>query len=153
MATTHPDLDGELDVGQPAVGHGRALAHPHPVGHLLGPVEIGDQGTGDAQAVGDDAPDVDGGVADALDGAHDLEHRCHGVGVAGRAGGQHAHRSHPVDELGEALLELVDLLGHGRVPEVDGGVGQVDHELGAVLGLREHGLEVAGPVVHASGRA
>ena len=77
-----------------------------------------------------------------------LEHRGHGVGVAGRAGGQHADGPHLVDQVRQPVLELVDLLGHGRVAEVHRGVGQVDHQLGGVLGLRQHGLEIPGPIVH-----
>ena len=46
------------------------------------------------------------------------------------------------------LLELADLLGHVGVAEEEGGVGEVDHELGGVLRLREHGLQISGSVVH-----
>ena len=78
----------------------------------------------------------------------DLEHRRHRVGLRGGAGGQHAHRPHVVDEVVHALLELADLLGHVGVAEVQRGVGEVDHQLGGVLGLREHGPQVAGSFVH-----
>ena len=64
------------------------------------------------------------------------------------AGGQDAHGAHVVDEVVHALLELVDLLGHVGVAEVEGGVGEVDHQLREVLGLGEHGPQVAGSVVH-----
>ena len=149
MATTRmPVCTGQLEVGQRAVRHVATLAHAHPVRHLLGVGQVGHQRPGDAEAVGDDAGDVDGGVADALDGADDLQHRGHGVGVPGRAGGEHAHGAHVVHQVGQPLLEVVDLLGHVGVAEVEGGVGQVDHELGGVLRLREHGLEVSRSVVH-----
>ena len=58
------------------------------------------------------------------------------------------HGPHVVHEVGHLVLELVDLLGHVRVAEVERGVGQVDHQLREVLGLGEHGPEVAGFGVH-----
>ncbi len=40
---------------------------------------------------------------------------------------------HLVHEDRHALLEAIDLLGHVLVTGVEGGVGEVDHELGEVL--------------------
>src|SRR5207302_5507744 len=65
----HAHLDGQLQVGQGPVRHLRAVTDPDAVGDLLGGGEVGDEGPGDAQAAGDDAADVDGGVAQPLDGA------------------------------------------------------------------------------------
>src|SRR3712207_7144455 len=53
-----------------------------PVGDLLRLGQVCDELARDPEPVGDDAADVDGGVADALDGRHDLQHRGHGVGLA-----------------------------------------------------------------------
>ena len=144
----HAGLHRQLEVGEGAAGEVRAVAHPHPVRHLLGVGQVGHQLAGDAQAVGDDAGDVDRGVGDALDRRDDLQHRRHGVGLPGVAGGHDAHRAHVVDQVVHALLELADLLGHVGIAEVERGVGQVDHQLGEVLGLGQHGPEVAGSVVH-----
>src|SRR3546814_8439160 len=55
----------------------------------------------DAEAMGDDAGDVDGAVADPLDGADDLQDRGHGLGLLGVAGGEHAHGAHVVHEVGD----------------------------------------------------
>ena len=52
-----------------------------------------------------------------------------------------------VTELEEVLTELVHLGGHPRLAEVQRRVPEVDHELGGVLRLREHGLESSGLVV------
>ena len=133
-------------------GEVAALADADPVGDLFGVGEVGDQLTRDAEAVGDDSGDVDGGVADPLDGRDDLEHRGHGLGLLRVPGGEHGDGPHLVHEVGHVLLELVDLLGHGVVAEVEGGVRQVDHQLGEVLGLGEHGAEVAGSGVHRGAR-
>ncbi len=77
-----------------------------------------------------------------------LEHRGHRLGLLRVAGGQHRHGPHVVHEVGHLVLELVDLLGHVGVAEVEGGVGQVDHQLRQILGFGEHGPEVAGFGVH-----
>jgi hypothetical protein len=87
-------------------------------------------------------------AAHPLDGRHDPEDAGHLVGVAGRPAGQDADGPHLVDQRGEPFLELVDLLGHGRVGEEQGGVTEIDHQLGGVLGLREHGLEISWSLVH-----
>ena len=76
--------------------------------YLFGRSQVGDQRPGDAEAVGDNVGDVGGGVADPVDGADDLEHGGHGIGVLGRPGGQHADGPHLVDELGHLATELVD---------------------------------------------
>jgi hypothetical protein len=120
------------------------------VGHLVGGGQVGDQLARDAEPVRDDAGDVDGRVGDPLDRRDHAEHRRHGVGLAGVPGGHHAHRAHVVDERLHALLELAHLLGHVGIAEVQGGVGQVDHQLREVLAFGEHLSEVAGSVVHAS---
>ena len=149
MATTRsPATVGSSRVGERPVGHVRSVADPHAVGDLLGPGQVCDQRPRDAQTAGDHPGDVGGGVADPLDGADDLQYRRHGVGVARRPGGQHRDGPHLVDKIGEPLLQLVDLLGHVRIAEVERGIGQVDHQLGGVLGLREHRLEIAWSVVH-----
>ena len=88
-------------------GERRAGADAHAVRHLFGGGEIGDERGRDAEAVRDDARDVDRGVAHALDRRHDVQHARHLLGVALRARREHAHLAHLVHELGEALLELV----------------------------------------------
>ena len=71
-ATTRmPTSVGSSSVGQAPLRHGRVLPHPDPVGDLLSGGQVGHQGVGDAQPVGDDARHVDGGVAHPLDGRHD----------------------------------------------------------------------------------
>jgi hypothetical protein len=47
-------------------------------------------------------------------------------------------------------LEPVDLASELLVVEEDGGVGQVDHELGGVLRLDEEILDVPRLVIHAA---
>ena len=74
---------------------------------------------------------------------HDVQHARHLLGVARRARREHADLAHLVHELAEALLELVDLVGHALVGEEQRGVAEVDHELGGVLRLREHGLQIS----------
>ena len=70
MATTRiPVCTGQLERRQRPAGEVAALADADPVGHLLGVGQVGHQLARDAEAVGDDAGDVDGGVADPLDGA------------------------------------------------------------------------------------
>ena len=140
----HADLDRQLDVGERAVRERGVGAHAHAVRDLLGRGEVGDERGGDAEPVGDDAGDVDRGVAHALDRREHVQHARHLLGVARRAGREHADLAHLVHEVREPLLELVDLVGHRLVAEEEGGVRQVDHELGGVLGLREHGLEICG---------
>ncbi len=144
----HAHLHRQLQVRQGPVGHLGVVPDPHPVGDLFGQGQVGHQGARDAQPVGHDAADVDRGVAEALDGPDDLEDRRHGVGVPGGTGGQHADGAHLVHQLGQAGLELVDLLGHGDVAEVDRRVAQVDHQLRSVLRLREHLFEISRFVVH-----
>ena len=63
----HAHLHRQLQVRQPPVGHLGVLPDADPVGDLLGGGQVGDEGPGDPEAVGDDAGDVDGGVAQALD--------------------------------------------------------------------------------------
>src|SRR3954452_17390819 len=53
-----------------------------------------------------------------------------------------------MDQTGEPVLELAHLLGHVEIAEVESGIRQVDHELGGVLRLREHGLQISWSVVH-----
>ena len=77
------DLDGEAGSGERPVSERRVGAHAHAVGDLLGGGEIGDQRGRDAQTVGDDARDVDGRVAHALDGREHVEHARHLLRVAG----------------------------------------------------------------------
>jgi hypothetical protein len=142
----------QLEGAEGAVGQVRPVAHDDAVRDLLGVGQVGHELAWDAEPVRDDAGDVDRAVADALDRGDDLEDRRHGLGLAGAAGRQDAQRPHAVGEVVHPLLELVDLLGHVGVAEVQGRVGQVDHQLGGVDGLREHRAEVAGSVVHAAWR-
>ena len=46
------------------------------------------------------------------------------------------------------VIEVADLFGHVGVAEVDRRVGQVDHQLGRVLGVREHRPQISGSIVH-----
>jgi hypothetical protein len=78
----HARLGRKLDAGERPVVHVRPFAHADAVGHLVGRRQIGDEGTRDTEVPRDDARDVDGRVADALDGADHLQHRRHGVGIA-----------------------------------------------------------------------
>jgi UDPglucose 6-dehydrogenase len=71
------------------------------------------------------------------------------IGVKYRVAPRHdADRAHVVDEVLHSLLEGADLFGHGRVAEVQRRVGQVDHQLGQVFDLGQHGPEIAGSVIH-----
>ena len=96
------------------------------------------QQAGDAEPPGDDAGDVDGVVADPLDGADDLEHGRHRLRLPGVADGHDAEGPHPVHQIADLLLQLVDLVGHVGVVEEQRGVGQVDHQLARVLGVGQH---------------
>jgi hypothetical protein len=144
----HAGLHGQFQRRQGPVRHVRALADQDPVRHLLGVGQVGDELCGNAQPVRDDSGDVDGVVAHPLDGGHHLEHRRHALGVTGAAGRQHAHGTHVVHQFAHLLLELEHLLGHVGIAEVDRGVGQVHHQFRGVLGLGQHGPQVAGSVVH-----
>ena len=116
--------------------------------HLFGRAQVGDERGRDAEAVGDDAADVDRGVAHAFDRGHDVQHARDLLRVALGPTREHAHLAHLVDELVESLLELPDFVGHALVRVEERRVAEVDHELGGVLRLREHVLQVAGFVVH-----
>ena len=102
-----PTSMGSSRVGERAVREQRVGPDAHAVRDLFGGREVGDERGRDAEAVGDDAGDVDGGVAHALDGREHVQHARHLLGVARRAGGEHAHLAHRVGEVGQALLELV----------------------------------------------
>ena len=144
----HADLHRQLDVVERTVGERGVGPHAHTVRHLFGPGEVGDERRGDAEVVRDDARDVDRGVAHAFDRGHDVQHARHLLGVALRARREHAHLAHLVHELGEALLELVHLVGHARVAEEQRRVPEIDHELGGVLRLRQHGLQISWSFFH-----
>ena len=143
----HADFDGELDGRERAVRQRGVGPHPHTVRHLFGGREVGDQRSRDAEAVGDDAGDVDGSIAHALDGRQHVQHARHLFGVARRTGREHAHLAHRVREILESLLEVVDLVGHALVAEEQRGVREIDHELGGVFRLRQHVLEISGGFV------
>ena len=96
----------------------------------------------------DNTRDVDRGVAHALDRGDDVQNARHLLGLALRARREHADLAHLVHELGETLLELVHLVGHARVAEEQRGVPEIDHELGGVLRLRQHGLQVSWSFFH-----
>ncbi len=118
------------------------------MGDLLRGGEVGDERGRDAEAVRDDASDVDGRVPHPFDRGDEVEHTGHGVGVARRAGGEHADGAHLVDDAAEPLLELAHLLGDVLVGKEERRVAEVDHQLGGVLRLREHFFEISGLVVH-----
>ena len=99
------------------------------------------------EPVGHDVRDVDAGVAHALDRREDVQHARHLLGVAWRASGEDADLAHGVGEILEPLFEGLHLVGHPRIAEEERGIRQVDHELGGVFRLREHGLEIAGLIV------
>ncbi len=98
--------------------------------------------------MGHDPADVDGGVRETLDRGDHVEHTRHLLGVVLRTGGEHAHLAHLVHELVEALLECPHLVGHALVGEEERRVAEVDHQLGGVLRLREHGLQGSRSFVH-----
>jgi len=148
MAVMHAGHRRQLEAGQGPPGHVRSLPHEDPVRHLLGVREVRHELTGDAEAMGHDPGDVDRVVGDALHGADDLQHRGHRLGLLLVAGRQHAHRPHVLDELEHLLVELVHLLGHVRITEVQRRVGQVDHQLRHVLGVGEHRTQAAASSVH-----
>ncbi len=135
------------------VGHVGTLADEDAVRDLLGHGQVDQQLCRDPELVGDHPGHVDRVVTDAFDGADHLQHRAHGFGLLGATSGQHTDPAHVPDQLGELVFELTHLLGHVGISEVHGGVGQVDHQLGRVLGLGQHGPEVAWSVVHVSHRA
>ena len=144
----HAGLHREFEGRERTVRHVRALAHEHPVRYLFGVGQVGHELRRDAQPVRDDPGDVDGVVGHALDGGHHLENRRHPFGLTGAPSGQHAHGSHVVDQLAHLLLEFVHLFGHFGITEVDRRIGQVHHQFRGVLGLGQHGPQVAGFVVH-----
>ena len=125
--------------------HVGGVAHPHAVRHLLRGGQVGHQSARDAEATGDDGADVDRGLADRLDRADDRQHRRHRLGVARRA------RAATTAVARKSWLSSArrfssssDLVGHARVAEVQRGIGEVDHELGGVFRLGQHGSQVAG---------
>ena len=120
---------------------------PHAVRDLLRRREIGDERGRYPEPVGHDVRDVDTGVAHALDRREHVQHARHLLGVAWRPGGEHADLTHRVREILQPLFEGFDLVGHPHVAEEQGGIRQVDHELGGVFRLREHGLEIARLIV------
>ena len=113
----HADVHRQVDLVEAAAREARALTDAHAVRHLFGRAEVGDERGRDAEAVGDDAADVDRGVAHALDRGHDVQHARDLLRVALGPTREHAHLAHLVDELVEPLLELADLVGHALVRE------------------------------------
>ena len=78
------------------------------------------------------------------------ESTCSTLDISSASRGERAASTdltHRVGEIGQPLLELVDLVGHLGVGEEERGVREIDHELGGVLRLREHRLEIAGLIV------
>ena len=144
----HAGLHGQFVSGQWAVSEVRALRHEHPVRDLLGLGQVGDQFGRDTDLVGDDPGDVDGVVGHPFDRRDDLENRRHALGFTGVAHRKDADAPHVLNELAEGLLEPADLLGHVGIAEVERCVGEVDHQLGAVLRLGEHLPEISGSVIH-----
>ena len=144
----HARRDRKLERAQRSMRHVRTLAHHHAVRHLLGVREVRDQLPWDPQLVRDDAGDVDRVVRDALDRADHLQHRGHRLGVPGAAGRDDALGPHVVDQLVHVIFELVDLLGHVRIAEVQRRIRKVNHQLGRVHRLGQHRAQVAGLVIH-----
>ena len=144
----HAHLGRHLVVGQVPVGEQRAVGHEHTVRHLLSRAQLGHELGRYADPVGDDAGDVHRVVGDALDGGDHLQHRRHAVGVAGVANREYAHRPHVLHEMAHALLERAHLVGHIGITEVQRRVGEVHHQLGGVLGLRQHLPQIARSVFH-----
>jgi len=98
--------------------------------------------------VRDDVRDVDRGVAHTFDRGDDVQHARDLFGVTLVAAGEHAHFAHLVHETGEHLFEFVHFVGHALVGEEQRGISEVDHELGGVFRLREHGLQISWSFVH-----
>jgi hypothetical protein len=97
---------------------------------------------GDAEVLEHHPGDVLGGVGDALDRHGHRQHAGELVGVVAGPGGDHAHRPQLDEQLVDALLEAQHLAGERVVAEEDRRVGQVDHQLGGVLGPTSRSLTV-----------
>jgi hypothetical protein len=149
----HADLHRKLDIFERAVGELRFGAHAHAMRHLFRFRKVGDECRRNAQPVRDDVGDVDGSVAHALDRGDDVQDARDLLRVALRTTGEHTHFTHLVHELGQQLFQLGDFVGHAFVGEEQRRVAEVDHQLGGVLRLREHRLQVPWSVVHRCDRA
>ncbi len=84
---------------------------------------------------------VSGGVGDLLRRLRYLQYAGHGLRVLDVSHAQHRRHPDVVYQLVDFALELVNLLGDFRGVEQYCGVGQVQHELGLVLHLREQVLQ------------
>ena len=120
--------------------------------HLLCRTEVRDERSGDTEAVGDDAADVDGGVAHALDGGDDVQH----TGDLLRAALDRPASTHTSSISWTSSLRrsaIADFVGHALVREEQGGVAEVDHQLevsfaSESISLRFRGGEISRSVVH-----
>jgi hypothetical protein len=110
--------------------------------------EVGAERVRDAELRLDDARDVRRSVADLVDRVGDPQDALDRLGVLRAAGGQDGERPEPPEVPAHALLELLDLAREVLLVEEDRGVGQVDQQLGGVLGLDEEFLDVPGLLIH-----
>ena len=139
----HADSHRQLHVAQRPVGQVTAFRHDQPMRNLGCLRQVHDERPGDSQVMQHDLGDVDRSIGDLLDRRHHLKHRAHAVDLARVTHSQHRQRSHLVHEGRHVLLEAQDGIGHALVVEIERGVGQIDHELGGVLGLGEHGFQIS----------
>jgi hypothetical protein len=97
--------------------------------HLFGIAQLDHQMVRYAEPVRHGPGDVHRIVADALDRRDHLQNRTHRMGLARMPNAEHRQRPHVGDQLGHLRLEVSDLFDHLRIPEVDGRVRQIDHQL------------------------
>ena len=144
----HARFRREREIAERAAGCGSVVADLDPRRHLVGVTEILSERVGDPEPGGDDARDVGGGIAHALDRMRDPQDPGHPFGVLGATGGEHGGDAKAAEVFAHPLLEPFDLLRQLLLVEEDGRVGQVDHELGRVFQLDQEVLDVPRLFVH-----
>ena len=141
---THADLDRQLDVGERPVRERRVLSHAHPVRDLLG-LPRGRRRARQGCRAGATRRADTSTAAFAIRSIEAMT--CSTLDISSASRGERA-ASTQISYISctrslRRSSSSRDLVGHALVGEEERGVRQVDHELGGVLGLREHGLEVA----------
>ncbi len=149
----HPGLGGQGQVAKGRTDGRGSLAHLHASGDLVGVPQVGAERVGDAEPRADHAADVGGGVADLVDRVRDPQDALDRLGVLGAPGREDRQRAQAPEVAAHALLEVLDLVGEVLLVEEQGGVCEVDEQLGGVLRLDKELLDVPGFVVsHARSR-